>query len=179
MGPHASPLIYERKGKGFLWEVNTTASWESGRWSEGDEPRQGGQSQAIRAGRDRTRSRNSHAVPHSAGLFRAAPTAHGSFQARGCIGATAAAYTTATAMWDQATPVTYTTAHSNAGSRTHRVRPGIEPASSWIPARCVMTAPQRELPRPVFLNRVGLKGYLTRIQTDQMHTITSYKQDGQ
>ena len=28
--------------------------------------------------------------------------------------------------------VTYTTAHSNAGSLTHWVRPGIEPASSWI-----------------------------------------------
>ena len=32
----------------------------------------------------------------------------------------------------QATPVTYTTAHSNAGSLTHGARPGMEPASSWI-----------------------------------------------
>ena len=28
--------------------------------------------------------------------------------------------------------MTYTTAHGNAGSLTHGVRPGIEPASSWI-----------------------------------------------
>ena len=31
----------------------------------------------------------------------------------------------------QAVPVSYTTPHSNAGSWTHWVRPGIEPASSW------------------------------------------------
>ena len=28
--------------------------------------------------------------------------------------------------------VTYTTAHSNVGYLTHWVRPGIEPASSWV-----------------------------------------------
>ena len=32
---------------------------------------------------------------------------------------------------------TYTTAHGNARSLTHRVRPGIEPASSWILVRLV------------------------------------------
>ena len=33
--------------------------------------------------------------------------------------------------------VTYTTAHSNAGSFTHGARPGIEPASSWMLVRFV------------------------------------------
>ena len=49
-------------------------------------------------------------------LFRAAPMTYGGSQARGWIGANAA----------------YTTAHDNAGSLTHWVRPGIESASSWI-----------------------------------------------
>ena len=50
-------------------------------------------------------------------LFRAAPTAYGSSQAMGLIGAVA--YATATAMPDRAMFATYTTAHSNAGSLTH------------------------------------------------------------
>ena len=41
-------------------------------------------------------------------------------------------YTTATAMPDLSASATYTTVHGNAGSLTHGVRPGIEPASSWI-----------------------------------------------
>ena len=32
----------------------------------------------------------------------------------------------------RAASATYTTAHSNAGSFTHRVRPGIEPVSPWM-----------------------------------------------
>ena len=48
------------------------------------------------------------------------PTAYGGSQARGRIRAASA---------------TYTTAHSNAGSLTHCVRPGIEPVSSWILVR--------------------------------------------
>ena len=35
------------------------------------------------------------------------------------------------------TSATYTVAHSNAGSLTHRVRPGIELMSSWILVRCI------------------------------------------
>ena len=35
----------------------------------------------------------------------------------------------------RATSATYTSAHSNARSLTHWVRPGIKPASSWIPVR--------------------------------------------
>ena len=44
----------------------------------------------------------------------------------------------------------YATAHVNARSLTHCVRPGVEPTSSWIPVRFVTTEPQWELqPRPV------------------------------
>ena len=55
------------------------------------------------------------------------------------------AYTTAIAMQDPS-PVPYTTAHSNAGSLTHWVRPGMEPASSWILVGFVTAEPQQELP---------------------------------
>ena len=41
--------------------------------------------------------------------------------------------------------VTYTTAHGNARSLTHWVRPGIKPASSWILVGFVTTEPWREL----------------------------------
>ena len=39
--------------------------------------------------------------------------------------------------------LTYTTAHGNALSLTHQVRPGIEPASSWILVGFVSTAQHR------------------------------------
>ena len=42
-----------------------------------------------------------------------------------------------------AVSVTYTTAHTNAGSLTHYARPGIEPESSWVIV--VTSEPQREL----------------------------------
>ena len=42
-------------------------------------------------------------------------------------------------------PATYTTAHGNAGSLTHKARSGIEPATSWFLVRFVSTAPQQEL----------------------------------
>jgi len=54
------------------------------------------------------------------------------------------AYTTATATWDRATSVTYTTAHGNAGSLSHWVRPGIKPASSCMLFRFVSAEPWRE-----------------------------------
>ena len=47
----------------------------------------------------------------------------------------------------QAMPVTYTTAHGNAGSLTHWVRPGIEPASSRVLVGFVTAEPQWELPQ--------------------------------
>ena len=44
----------------------------------------------------------------------------------------------------RAVSVSYTTAHGNAGSLTHGVRPEIEPTSSWIPVGFV-TEPQWEI----------------------------------
>ena len=41
--------------------------------------------------------------------------------------------------------VTYTTAHSNARSLTHCVRPGIEPATPWFLVGFISTVPQWEL----------------------------------
>ena len=58
------------------------------------------------------------------------------------------AYTTATAMQDlSCVSATYTTAHGNTESLTHRVRPGIEPSSSWIVVGFVTVEPQQELPK--------------------------------
>ena len=65
-------------------------------------------------------------------LFRAAPVAYGGSQARGPIRAVATSPATATATPDLSLSSTYTTAHSNPGSLTHRSRPGIEPATSWF-----------------------------------------------
>ena len=46
----------------------------------------------------------------------------------------------------QAASATYTTAHGNAGSLTHWVRPGIKPKSSWILVRFATAEPWWELP---------------------------------
>ena len=46
----------------------------------------------------------------------------------------------------RAISATYATAHSNARSPTHWMRPGMEPASSWILVGFVSVAPQWELP---------------------------------
>ena len=43
------------------------------------------------------------------------------------------------------TSSTYTTAHSNTRSLTHRARPGIEPISPWILVGFISAAPQQEL----------------------------------
>ena len=45
----------------------------------------------------------------------------------------------------------YLTAHSNTGSLTHRARPGIEPASSWILVRFASVGPQWELSHAPFV----------------------------
>ena len=60
------------------------------------------------------------------------------------------AYTTATAMQDPSCIFDLHTAHGNAGSLTHRARPGIESASSWILVRFSTPEPQQEL---LFFNR--------------------------
>ena len=66
-------------------------------------------------------------------FFRAAPAVYGGSQARGPIESVTTPYLQRDGVW--ATSVTYTTAHSTAGSLTHWGRPGIEPASSWMLAR--------------------------------------------
>ena len=64
-------------------------------------------------------------------FFRAAPLAYGSSQAGGRIVASAVSlgHSHSNATSESGT---YTTAHGNAGSLTYWVRPGIEPATSWI-----------------------------------------------
>ena len=79
-------------------------------------------------------------------LFRVAPTAYRSSQARGLIGAVAASLRHSHSQCQiRASSATYTIAHGNAGSLTHGARPGIEPATSWFLVRFVSALPQREL----------------------------------
>ena len=85
-------------------------------------------------------------------FFRAAPEAYGGSQARGLIGAVAAGlcHSHSNTRSEAHLQPTYTTAHSNAGSLTHWMRPGIEPASSWILIKCISTEPRRELLLVIF-----------------------------
>ena len=64
------------------------------------------------------------------------------------------AYAAAIATRDpsQAESATYTTGHSNARSLTCLVKPGIEPAFSWILVRLVSTAPQPGLDFLIYFN---------------------------
>ena len=55
----------------------------------------------------------------------------------------------------QATSVTYTTAHSNARSLTHLVRPGIKPATSRFLVGFFSAAPQWELQAFIFESQVS------------------------
>ena len=73
-------------------------------------------------------------------LFRAAPVAYGSSQARSQMGAAAASLH-----------------HSNTNTRflTHWVRPRIKPSSSWIRAWFVITEPQLELLSLVYLSSLA------------------------
>ena len=70
------------------------------------------------------------------GLFRAAPTAKGSSQARGWIQATAAGLHVSHSNATSEPHLWHVKACGDAGSLTHWVRPGIEPASSqtlcWV-----------------------------------------------
>ena len=64
--------------------------------------------------------------------FWAIPEAYGGSQARDQIRATAAGHSQPQPRQKRAASATYTTAHGNTGSSTHRVRPGIEPATSQL-----------------------------------------------
>ena len=83
-------------------------------------------------------------------VFRTAPTAYGSSQARGWIGASLAGLHRRPSN-ARSEPLIYTTAHGNTGSLTHGARPGIKPSSSWLLVRFVTTEPQWEFPGFVFL----------------------------
>ena len=81
------------------------------------------------------------------------PVAYGGSQARGLIGAVAAGLrqshsNTRSKPYLRPTPHT---AHGNARSLTHWMRPGIKPEFSWILVRFVTAEPQWELPWCVFL----------------------------
>ena len=86
-------------------------------------------------------------------LFRATPTAYGSFKARGRIEAIAA-YTTATAMSQQCQPqassANCTVALGNTRSLTHWARLGIKPMSSWTLVRFITSELHRKLPDKIF-----------------------------
>ena len=64
------------------------------------------------------------------GSLWATPMAYGGFQARGLIAAVAVDLCQGHSSQIQATSANYTTAHGNAGSSTHWLRPGIKPATS-------------------------------------------------
>ena len=59
----------------------------------------------------------------------------------------------------------YTTAHSNAGSLTHWVRPGIKPASSCILVRFASVAPQWELLNKFIHTNICLYSCKRNLQT--------------
>ena len=86
-------------------------------------------------------SGTNHCLFLSVCFFRAAPEAYGGSQARGPTGAGA----TPQPHQIRATSVTYTTTHGNTRSLTHRVKSGIEPASSWMLVRFVSAEPWQEL----------------------------------
>ena len=85
-------------------------------------------------------------------FFRAIPMACGGSQTKGQIRAAAADLhhshsNTRPELYSE----TYTTAHGNAGSLTHWVRPGIKLMSSWILVRFLTAEPPWELPKGQFL----------------------------
>ena len=101
--------------------------------------------------RTQSRSEMSSVLPPHAFflLFKAAPTACGSSQARGQIGVAVASLRH---IW--AASATYTTVHSNVRSLIHWARPGIKPTSSWIPVGFLTTEPRQELHYAFFILKI-------------------------
>ena len=95
-------------------------------------------------------------------FFRATPKAHGSSQARGRI---------------QATASSLQHSHSNAGSPTHSVRPGIEPASPWILVGFVSVVPHRELPLLFVISSPPEMGHCVPCPAVQCHHPCSLASD--
>ena len=88
------------------------------------------------------------------GLFRAAPVAYGSSQAKGQTGDVVAdlhhSHSNASNARDLSCVWTYTTAHGNAGSLTHWARPRTEPATSCFSVGFVNHCATTGTPRPTF-----------------------------
>ena len=88
-------------------------------------------------------------------LFRAAPKAYGSSQARGRIGATAAGlHHSSRQRQIRAASAIHTTAHGNTGSLSHWVRPGIEPTISWFLVGFVSSEPRWKFQNGVDFKRL-------------------------
>ena len=80
-------------------------------------------------------------------LFRAAPTAYGSYQARGSNwGCSFPAYTTATETMDLSRVCNLHHSSWQPKYLTDWAKPGIKPASSWILVRFITTKPWQDLP---------------------------------
>ena len=79
---------------------------------------------------------------------------YGGSQARGESELQPSAYPTAQQHKIRAASATYTTAHCNTVSLTHWSRLGIEPTSSWILVRFVITEPQLELLKSSKINHL-------------------------
>ena len=85
-------------------------------------------------------------------VFRTAPVAYGSSQARGSNQSHSCQPTPQPQQRRiRAASVTYTTAHGSTGSVTHWARPEIKPASSGMLVRFVSTEPRQELHGTTFL----------------------------
>ena len=84
------------------------------------------------------------------------PAAYGGSQARGRIRAVVSSLCQPQQRRIRAVPATYTTAHSNAGSPTHRARPGIEPTTSWLPVGPINYCAMTGTPKKIFLKNTFL-----------------------
>ena len=93
-------------------------------------------------------------------LFKTAPAAYGSSQARGRTGATAAGLHHSHSNLLSELCVSRAAIHNNARPLTHRVRPGIKPMSSWILVRFVTAKSQQELPPLRVFMQVSLVGMM-------------------
>ena len=74
-----------------------------------------------------------------------------------------------------AASATYTTAHHNAGSLTHWVRPGIKPASSWMLVKFVSAEPRWELPSQILYMICKIKKFFLNHKTMVHQWYWNYK----
>ena len=88
-------------------------------------------------------------------FFRAAPSAYGGSQARGLSSRICSCWPQPQQRGIRAASSTHTTAHRNAGSLTHWVKPGIEPATSLFLVRFVSTMPWQELLSLYYQSRIA------------------------